>query len=413
MFACQIMKNRKEILNMRLFKTKIHWCYFTIIIAVGFQLYSTACVPGITYDSNQYLASAESFASHKKLLHANGTPHIDHVPLYPVILSFLGNNRLQLSKYLNTLCLAGILFLFIDLSLRILNTTATKALFSLALVVSVPLQLIHHFVWSEPLFLFLLALILWYLHKYINQSNRQYFWIITGVSFLMCMQRNPGIFLVAGIALSLWVFTDTGFWRAMLYGALSVSGWVTWTIGGMQITKNGLHPAAYNIFGNILAKQNLDHYLNVISAWLMPRAIPLLIRGGLFLGLVFILIVWIKRLKLTLPGFAKALCTIAGVYIAFLQLTERISFHETQRYAAVVFPLLCLFFFQLYELLKQKLPEKGKLAVNIIFVLWLSYPLMRTAKNTRLWRNRACEPGYVEKQRSNPTMIFYNDNKLK
>ncbi|WP_299457893.1 hypothetical protein [uncultured Microscilla sp.] len=389
---------------------KAHWYLLVAVaVAVALQLYSTQCAPGITYDSNQYLASAKSFAKNYTLLHADDTPHIDHVPLYSLILSLLGEHRLQLSKYLNTVCLVSILWSFIYLCRQTLPSYVSKILFALSLGIATPLQLIHHFIWSEPLFVALIGWLMVLLYKYQRQPQARYYWAMIVVSFIMCLQRNPGIFLVAGITLSLWFFTKTGFWRTVLYGVLAVSGWVIWTLVGMQIAKEGLHPAAYNIFGNILVKQNLDHYLNAVSAWFIPVTVPLWVRGGGFIVGILVVFWWMKKRKLKLDNFTLMLLVVAIVYIVFLQLTERISFHETERYAAVVFPLLWGVFFQVYYTISQSFSSTKQWLMNILLVLWLSYPLLRTAKNIHLWQKRACQPTYIRQQTNDPKMIFYNE----
>lgn len=398
---------------MKLYTTKEYWLYFFIIIGLGFQLYGTQCAPGITYDSNQYLASAKSFAKNQQLSHVDGTPHIDHVPLYPVILSLLGEHRLQLSKYLNALSLALVLALFIYLGKQTLHTPFVRSLFALTLVCSIPLQLIHHFVWSEPFFVLLLTLSLLFLFKYLQTPCPQYFRMLVVVGFFMCLQRNPGIFLVAGIALALWLYSKAGLWRTVLYGSLSVSGWVIWTVGGLLIVKSGLHPAAYNIFGNLFAKHNLDHYLNVISGWFLPITISLFVRGTLFLILILFLIIRLIKIKALLTGFTKALIIITIVYIVFLQLTERIDFHETERYAAVIFPLFALWLFHLYEKLLMNFQRKALLGANLVLLLWLGYPAIRTLKNVRLWHKRACSQGYIQKVTSDPAMNYYKPRESK
>lgn len=393
---------------------RVHWfLLITIIVAVVLQLYSTQCAPGITYDSNQYLASAKSFAHNQTLLHADGSPHVDHVPLYSLILSFLGEHRLQWSKYFNTLCLSTILLIFAYLCRQTLSKTVNYRLFILSLALATPLQLIHHFVWSEPLFVVLLACILLLLYKYQQKPHPAHYWAVTGLSFILCLQRNPGIFLVAGVALSLWLFTQAGFWRAVLYGCLGVSGWVGWTIVGMQLTQSGLHPAAYNIFGNILVKQNLDHYLNAISAWFVPLVIPLLMRASAFIVGLFLIAWWMKKHDLRLNKFTKTLLTTATTYIVFLQLTERISFHETERYAAVVFPLLWLVFFQVCDAVSEYIAPNRQWLLTGLMVVWLSYPILRTVKNIHLWQTRTCKFGYVKHQTSDPKMIYYKNEDKK
>jgi hypothetical protein len=105
--------------------------------------------------------------------------------------------------------------------------------------------------------------------------------------------------------------------------------------------------------------------------------------------------------------------TIAGVYIGFLQLTERISFHETERYVAVVFPLLWLVFFQVYDVFCSALTIKKQRLITALMVVWLSYPTLRTIKNIHLWQTRTCERGYVKRQTSDPKMIYYKNEDKK
>jgi len=376
---------------MGLLKVRSHWNYSLILIAIGLQLYGTKCLSGITYDSKQYLSAAHSFAQNHQLLNEQGTPHLAHTPLYAVTLSLLGSNRLQWVKYLNTSCLVITLLLFIYLGNQLLQNKPFQWLFAGVLVAATPLQLIHHFVWSEPLFLVFLTILLVSFRHFLTKPNLFWFGLMVLMGFLMCLQRNPGVFLVLGIALGGWWFAKIPWWKVMVFMFTSLSGWIVWTVYTFQVNQTATQPAFHNVLGELLVRHNLDHHLNVLSSWFLPLTIPLIIRGGGFVLLIVLLgsLVIYRRIQLT--KFTKTLCTISFVYIICLQFTERVDYHETTRYLAVIFPLALLVIFQLLELFSQHLALNLTWALKVLLLLWLLYPIGRTWKNITSWHQIRCK----------------------
>ncbi|HAS42140.1 MAG TPA: hypothetical protein DCS93_16810 [Microscillaceae bacterium] len=379
------------------FKIRKHWNYYLIIVALGLQLYSTQCLPGITYDSKQYLSAADSFAQSRQLLNEKGKPHLAHTPLYAVTLSWLGANRLQWAKYLNTICLGITLLLFVYLGNCLLHNAITQWVFSMLLVIATPLQLIHHFVWSEPLFLTFLAVLLVLFYHFLQKPTPQVFWGMVPVAFLLCMQRNPGIFIIVGVALSFWWFSNVRWWKVALWGLVSISGWAVWTVYTYQTNQAEIQPAFHNVLGELLLRHNLDHHLNVLSSWLLPLTISLIIRGVILLLFVGLLIVSAMYGYVQITQFTKALFTIGVVYMICLQFTERVDYHETTRYLAVIFPLVLLAMVESIELLGRRMPLNITQLSGVLLLCWLLYPIGRTWKNVTSWHQISCKANLLEK----------------
>lgn len=371
-------------------KVKTHWNYFLIIIALGLQLYSTQCAPGITYDSRQYLSSAQSFATNQQLLNEEGKPHLAHTPLYAITLSFLGKNRLQLSKYLNTVCLAITLLLWLSLGNQILTHSIYQWLFALVLVLATPLQLLHHFVWSEPMFVMLLSASVVLLYKYSKKNHPKYLWALALLGFFLCLQRNPGIFLIIGFFLSLWHFFGVKWWKVLLYTLFAMTGWICWTVYTFRINPKGTQPAFHNVLGELLSRHNLDHHLNVLSSWFLPITIPVILRAILFGILLIFVLATVFYWQIKSGKFIKVLLTLIFVYIICLQFTERVDYHETTRYLAVIFPLIILALFQFFELISEQMPMIVARTFKLILLLWLLYPIGRTWKNVDSWHKIRC-----------------------
>ncbi|OJJ13916.1 hypothetical protein BKI52_44935 [marine bacterium AO1-C] len=381
---------------MSFFKLQGHWNYCLIIIAIAFQLYGVQCRPGITYDSKQYLSSAHSFSKNRQLLNEKGIPHLAHTPLYAVTLSLLGANRLQWSKYLNTICLTITLLVFIYLGNQVLQNSAFQWLFAIGLVTATPLQLIHHFIWSEPLFVSFLAVLLILFHRFLKNANPRLFWGMMLPGFLMCLQRNPGIFILLGVALGLYWFAKVNPWKVIVFTLISTSGWIAWTIYTFQTNQQEIQPAFHNVLGELLMRHNLDHHLNVLSSWFMPLTISLTIRSVLVIASSVLLTVLAVYWRIQLSKFIKTLLIISFVYIICLQFTERVDYHETTRYLAIVFPLVFLVIFQLVELLTKHFSNNISQAFKIMLLLWLLYPIGRTWKNVTFWHQIRCKENLLK-----------------
>ena len=388
-----------------------HWNYFLIIIALGLQLYSTHCAPGITYDSRQYLSSAQSFATNQQLLNEEGKPHLAHTPLYAITLSFLGKNRLQLSKYVNTICLAITLLLWLYLGNQVLTRDVYQWLFAIVLALATPLQLVHHFVWSEPMFVMLLSASVVLLYKYSKKNHPKYLLALALLGFFLCLQRNPGIFLVAGFALGLWWFLGVKWWKVFAYTLIATLGWLFWTFYTFTANPKGTQPAFHNVLEELLSRHNLDHHLNVLSSWFLPISIPLMPRALLFSILLIFVLVAVLYWQIKPGKFTKVLLTLVFVYIICLQFTERVDYHETTRYLAVIFPLIFLALFQLLELINEHLPMIIARTFKLIVLLWLLYPIGRTWKNVGSWHKIRCATMTPNIQANYQNLIYLDSKK--
>ena len=75
--------------------------WIVIALSIGLIIYSTWCGIGLTYDSFDYLAAASSFQKDGILRNHNGGPYFFHAPLFPVLVSILGEDPLAKIKFIN------------------------------------------------------------------------------------------------------------------------------------------------------------------------------------------------------------------------------------------------------------------------------------------------------------------------
>lgn len=367
-----------------------------LFLAVVLYTYANYCGLGLTYDSKDYLYAAETFAKNLELRNADNGLYVERSPIFPVFLSFLGQNRLFLSLYVNGLFLFFSLWLLYQVSSKLFQSNSILYLFLLSQSFSIAHLLTHSFLWSEPLFLILLTLSLIYLYQYFENYNSKYLVYMFFLSFVFALERNTGIFFIAGMALSIFLLSSKKVFlhHSIVYFILSSSGWIIWTVRSILTKGSDFHPAKEAMFQNFFI--NIYHYSNVLSAWLLPLSLPYIFRLIILILLITFSAYFFwensKKIQKSQLLFIKSLVVIYGVYTLALLSLENVGYHESERYFAIVYPAFFILIFIALEILYLKIRTKSyKKILILIMTLWLVYPLWRTGKNVKFWHDHRCQ----------------------
>lgn len=368
---------------------------FCSILGVSIAFYSTKCQIELTYDSYDYLASAKSFAEKGILLTQNGEAHVIRTPLFSIVLSFFGNNVILISKFFHLFCLLISLNIFLKLGFQYISQPFLKITYALGITLGTPIYLIHHFLWSEALFLSLLAgLIIIFIEIIENlitqkKPSKFYVFFIILLGIFLTLQKNTGIIFLTGLLIITVSFPQL--WKKLLsLYILSISLWIAWTIGTLWISSENIHPAISDFETSLWQRQNLLIYADVISRWFLPSIVPFTIRISIIaifiLGLSLFFLQKFKKEQIT-----SSIWFIICFYLLVLQLTEKVAFEEVQRYVAVIFPLFMFTTFVfISKILNSFLSIYLKNILTFVLIVWIFYSGLRTYKNVRLWSERSC-----------------------
>ncbi|MGB0524377.1 MAG: hypothetical protein ACPGJS_15510 [Flammeovirgaceae bacterium] len=328
---------------------------------------------GATSDSLQYEYAAQHFATHHELKTEGNRAYVQWGPLYPIILSLQANHIRSFARWLHLVSISICLILWIRLFASFVNNKWWIAFYGITLVCSTELMLISVFIWSEPLFMALMSLFIYLLHRTYHEKTH---WIWSAIfAFFMLLQRNAGIFLFAGISLGLIVtFKTNPFKKKQLFFFMLLSsiGFMCWNFYTMIWQHN--HPAQFDYPEGFSIVTNAQHLSQAISRWVMPftETHPIANISGLFM-LVGILYISIKdrHRHSFLTVLATGLMTYLSVWLMIYT-----SLPDIQRFTAIVYPI----FFMLVGYSLWKLSEKFPKVKRLILVstyLWLLYPISR------------------------------------
>jgi len=316
----------------------------------------------LTNDSADYLAAAKSFASDFSLQRADGSPFVYWSPLYPIFLAFLPLWSLKIAHALAFLLLFWVIWLFsktVEMPYRVFYV----ALFSF----STENFIAFSFVWTEAIFLALWA---WY--SYFFSEKRYKIAIILG--FLMLLQRNAGIFLIAGLFFDQMLKKNLS--KTWLHFLLVVSGFLARNSFVSYFYENKL---AVSWFQNGSFFQNYQSLSLALADWFFPKFVFPEMR--IFLVTILLVSIYIVTFKkntnqiLEISYFPELFYLLLLVFISP-------SAVDLPRFLTLIFPFLLL---RSVFLLKK---IRFKRTIFAILCVLLLYTALRWAYNVYSFKNR-------------------------
>lgn len=278
--------------------------------------------PGLNPDAASYMGAAESFAAGQGLRvpfadwkAVKPTDRLAHFPPgFPLAIATTVSAGLQapqgarLIEAASAAATVGMLAYVVAVDVGLVAATALFA----AIVFSRPLELVHLFVLSEPLFLFFVAL------TFVGMLRRWPALTLGCIAAAGTLVRFAGLAL--GVAAAFWQFLRPGsirerLQRAVLAGAPTLIAYVAWAAH----TRGGKHTTGIRKFG---VYPGIGHTMvdgwRTIAQWLVPTSSVAPPPGwALFVALLIVLVfgalVWLAMRSFAISRLTDPRRSLAAV----------------------------------------------------------------------------------------------------
>lgn len=357
--------------------------YFCLSLFALF--YVLACASGnkTTYDSLAYLAAAKSLSEGMGLLNQFGAPYVAWPPLYPLVLS-AGIGWIQTFVFfLHLLCGLGTLFLWAKIAKSSLSRPSLQLLFLLVLSISTPFFMLFVFVWSEAIFILLFTAYLYALHSFIQHKKRRAILLATLFAFLMLLQRNAGIFILAGsiggMALNYTFFDKREVKYLLLHGLFAASGFMLWNL--YVLFYKGHEDILTEVVPDISFLRNVELVLSELGKLYVPEPVSFIFGMGILLPCLLWVCYSLYRQK---DVWLRLLIVILLTYLTAWVIIPA-SESDISRFLAVIVPVIHLFVFFLLEGQLNFSRRKVRFFTLLCAGVWLLYPFFRILSNALLW----------------------------
>lgn len=278
---------------------KLLFLVILALLGVVVILIFTRFGPGVSGDSVYYAMGGQNIAQGNGFSRTSGGGEIKPItgfpPFFSLVLSifaFLGGNVFTSGRVFNTLLFAANIFLVGYLIYRY-NQSLWAALLGAALVLSSDTLIENHgWIMSEPLYVFLMLLVIYFLAVFLEKSRRIYWGLAIIFVILAILTRYIGVALVATGATAILFLSKKDLKQRIIdsvfFGILSAVPLFLWMSRNSAIA--GTTTNREFIFHSIrpeLAKQ----YLAELSSWFAPGQLPLPaeLRALISLSIVLIL----------------------------------------------------------------------------------------------------------------------------
>ena len=335
-----------------------------VILAVALQWYSHWNRLLLTPDSCDYISASVSFKTSYIFLSPDGSRYDQWPPLFPIILSIF-DNPADVFYWVQLVLVAWIGVLAVIGTRKIIEDPLLQLICQASILLGVHLLLIGVFLWSELLFLLMLFYFIQFVER--SQHSRRAFAAAIIVGFLMCLQRNAGLFFVGAAVLwygkdvrrsiPLLLLSTSGFWAWNIYNAKLGQEYIVWTIYNFRVMSNAM-----------------VHALAPIG--FLSSVIFIEILGGMG---------WLLRSDFIQKPGVRLLCISIVVYLAGLAVLFKLHGYDDDRYAAIVLPFFMILAFRAFEIIASKQTSAVRIMLMILVVCWMAYPLSRTIKNALQW----------------------------
>ncbi len=338
---------------------------------------------GVTLDFAAYVASARSLLAGRGYLSFDGAPFVMWPPLYPTVLALVGLagfDPAEAAPYLNAVIFGLLIFVSGVWLTRNVKYKPFVYLCLLSIALSAPLLQVSVFALSEPLFALLVMLFIVEAESYLKDGKAAQFYLLSALAALACLTRYIGVSVVLTGGLLMLLRRDKAVLRrvldAALFGIISILPLALWVFRNSRMASSlsgerGASAASL--------PESLSYAVDTASSWFVPGAVPPPVRAGLFLFLIGVLLLRLKKQK----GQAWLKDAPVPVFLLFfvgtlVALSAAVGFDRIDdRLMSPCFaPLMCLVFYGIDQAAEMKRPVIRPV-LAVLICLWLLYPLVR------------------------------------
>lgn len=386
-------------------KKALPFIIYLFLAAIGgyLALYAMKWGPWAFSDSSAYISAARNFASGNGLVIVRSTGEIKTItefpPLYPILLSMFGGKNLD---YINMIRWWNIVLFTISIitfSQILFTATHNHLLSSIGTMffISFP-QIVSTYTsaMSEPLFLFLLMISLFFVQLYTRKKNQIFLILFTIISSLLPITRYAGILFISVYGIGLLIlFRDFSILKRIkviityyLFSFLPVGIW------GYLLNRN------FNKFGGkqfsfdiSIIKQfvnSIFEEFKIIKLWI-PYVeyfqntffeIVIIFSSIIF----FIFLIYLTLQKLLEKNYLqqnnqRVLFVLSNLlivgYILFIGLAHSITIPQIDIIDRMMIPIYPLFIFVLFLSIDILINNKKQKAYITILLISISFFILR------------------------------------
>ena len=361
-----------------------------IIGAVLLFIWANSCGLGYTPDSYYYLR-VDTQIQNYGLFNAPGLGTMP--PALPLAIGLIGEANMV---YLNVLCLIGTILVIFQLSIR-LKSTKLRYLLSAFMGGLTPLYLVSSFLWTEPLFTLLLAII-YLLFIQTSDRKRNIPWILL-ILLSLPFLRYAAVFIL--IPLVVLVFFHANSKMRRIIGSIILSTTILFVVWVFRF-REGFSVRLSDLLDPLMAL-DISFYLSNAKAFLLAMGsiiIPLIAGEFLvmLLGTGMISVILYAIYKFWSNENHKVEISFLVIFLFYyiaLHLVFPIEYDTADRYLTPLYPMLI---FTVFSLIDKPFGTWSFLAKKLLVVCTImiaSYGYIRTIKNVHFWHDLRCEENII------------------
>lgn len=361
-------------------------------LALLFQWYSHKYGLLLTDDSLHYLAGSQSFSNGYLILDSDNNNFLFWPPLFSIFLSIVGTEG-ELLNWAYLVIEFAISIIIVKTGNRIITNPLIRILYLIFVALGVHLLLISTFLWSELLFL---LLVLSFIHFVQNaKASSHSLWLAVLLGFLMCLQRNAGLFITVGATIWLLIsYKDQKGnvkFAAIFFSAI-VSGQICWNIYVWFYLPHEQFDFSTMLFQHALENQNIFGQA-IMQAFIPFKQWGTLLLTLAILGLIYLLRNILRSNRELQLVFTVSIVYMVGTYAALIINIAgiEIGFGEGDRFVSIIIPFISLLVFKAIDEVIRTKHNYVKYLILLLLISWMSYPLARTIKNAKQWHKVSME----------------------
>lgn len=382
---------------------------------------------GITPDSVAYISAARNLAEGHGFLTYNGLHLVVQPPLYSIILGVIQKITLidpqMLAGIVNAVLFGFIIYLSGLFLLRYLNSFALIFLGTISVLISYALVQATLMALSEPLFIFLVLLYLYYFETYQKKQNLISLFLFSVSASLACLTRYTGVILILTglISILLWGKNNIKdkIWHSLIFlliTLLPISVWIVrnYFLSGTLVGERAA--SSYTLF------DNFRFFYRTVYSWFLPSS-----SIGIYLISIFLVAAtWIlfrldrdKSLNretikpigpcLLFILFYTGIIVISSTTTAYDQISDRLL-------SPIFVPVVFILFFIYDKILSWLTKYFNSQLITPLFMLVIILLISSPANGTiRIIKNYIQQSGWgysSDSWRKSDTIEYLNQHKL-
>jgi hypothetical protein len=349
---------------------------------------------GLTPDSVAYISAARNLSEGNGFLTYNGTHLVAQPPLYPILLAVIKKiffiDPVISAGYVNAI-LFGLIIYFSGLLLfRYLKSFALVLLGTVFVLISYVLVQTSLMALTEPLFIFLVILVIYFFEKYQSKKDFVSFFLFSISVAMACLTRYTGITIVLTgvICICLWGkgSSKEKFLHSLVFIIITIIPVGIWILRNYVISGTLIGQRAESSYTLV---QNLEYFYLTVFPWFLPLnsnsicfIIILLIVTALVLYRIKSCKSWNNNAsKLIGPTllfvlFYSATIVVSSTTTAYDKISDRLL-------SPTYIPIVIILFFITDKGLSRLAKSINRKLVTGLFVIIIVMLMRYPAKNTK------------------------------